>query len=182
MTTTPQLLTAEDLWRMPNNQRRELVKGELRTMAPAGFEHGAVITNVAFLLARHVKSERLGVVLGAETGFIIGRNPDTVRGADVAFVSTARLPQGPLPISYFPSAPDLAVEVVSPSDTTVEVQDKVDDYLAGGTKMIWVINPRHKTVVVHRPQTIPHVLRQTDTLTGDDVVPGFSCAVSEIFT
>ena len=181
MTTTPQILTAEDLWRLPNNQRRELVKGELRTMAPAGFEHGAVITNVAFLLARHVKAGRLGVVLGAETGFVISRNPDTVRGADVAFVSTARLPQGSLPTSYFPGAPDLAVEVVSPSDTMVEVEDKVDDYLAGGTKMVWVVNPRRKTVTVYRPQASPHLLGQADTLTGDDVVPGFSCGVSEIF-
>jgi Uma2 family endonuclease len=181
MTTTPQLLTAEDLWRMPNNQRRELVKGELRTMAPAGFEHGAVITNLAFLLTRHVKAERLGLVLGAETGFVVSRNPDTVRGADVAFVSTARLPQGPLPTSYFPGAPDLAVEVVSPGDTTVEVQHKVDDYLAGGTKMVWVVSPRHRTVTVHRPQTPSHLLGQADTLTGGDVVPGFSCSVSEIF-
>jgi Uma2 family endonuclease len=181
MTTTPQLLTAEDLWRMPNNQRRELVNGELRTMAPAGFEHGAVITNVAFLLARHVKAQRLGVVLGAETGFILARNPDTVRGADVAFVSTASLPQGPLPTSFFPGAPDLAVEVVSPSDTMVDVENKVDDYLAAGTRLVWVVNPRHKTVTAHRPQTPPQVLGQADTLTGMDVVPGFSCSVSEIF-
>ena len=181
MTTTPQLLTADDLWRMPNNQRRELVKGELRTMAPAGFEHGAVIMNLSVRLAQHVNANRLGVVVGAETGFVLARNPDTVRGADVAFVSTACLPQGPLPISFFPGAPDVAVEVVSPGDTMVEVQEKVGDYLAGCTKVVWVVNPRHKTVTVHRPQTPPFVLRQADTLTGDDVVPGFSCAVSEIF-
>jgi Uma2 family endonuclease len=181
MTTTPQILTADDLWRMPGDERRELVKGELRTMAPAGFEHGAVIMKLSVRLAQHVSANRLGLVLGAETGFLLSRHPDTVRGADVAFVSTPRLPKGPLPTSYFPGSPDLAVEVVSPNDTLVEVEDKVDDYLAAGTRLVWVVNPRRKTVTVHRPQTAPTMLRETDTLTGDDVVPDFACPVAEIF-
>ena len=109
MTTTPRILTAEDLWQMPGDERRELIKGELRTMAPAGFDHGAVIDNLQFLLSSHVRTNKLGLVLGAETGFVLARNPDTVRGADVSFVSNARLPSGKRPKTYFPGPPDLAV-------------------------------------------------------------------------
>ena len=181
MTTTPQTLTAEDLWRMPDTERRELVKGELRTMAPAGFDHGAVITNLAFLLTQHVKANQLGLVLGAETGFLLARNPDTVRGADIAFVSNARLPAAGRPTGYFPGPPDLAVEVVSPGDTLQDVEDKVDDYLAAGTKLVWVVNPRRRTVTIHRPQETPKLLADTQTLTGDEVVPAFTCPVAEIF-
>jgi Uma2 family endonuclease len=179
--TTSQLLTAEDLWRLPNNQRRELVKGELRTMAPAGFDHGAVIMNLSIRLAQHVKAKRLGIVVGAETGFLLARNPDTVRGADIAFVSTARLPQGERPQGYFPGPPDLAVEVISPGDTNAQVEDKVDDYLKAGARLVWVVNPRRRTVTIHRPQTPPAMLGETETLADDDVVPQFRCSVAEIF-
>ena len=180
--TTAQLLTAEDLWRLPNNQRRELVKGELRIMAPAGFEHGVVIQRLSIRLGTHVEKRRLGVTVGAETGFLLSRNPDTVRGADIAFVSAPRLPQGQQITGYFPGAPDLAVEVVSPNDTMAEVEDKVDEYLAAGAKLVWVVNPRRKTVTVHRPQTPPAMLGELQALTGDDVVPDFRCPVAEIFT
>jgi Uma2 family endonuclease len=182
ITTTSRLLTADDLWRMPSDRRRELVKGEVRTMAPAGFEHGAVIDNLQFLLSNHVRKNRLGVVLGAETGFLLARDPDTVRGADIAFLSMSRLPEGGRPTGYFPGPPDLAVEVVSPNDTLTEVEDKVDDYLAAGTKLVWVVNPRRKTVTVHRPAAPPAMLGATDTLTADeDVIAGFRCGVAEIF-
>ena len=181
MTTTPRIFTADDLWLMPNDQRRELVKGELRTMAPAGFDHGAVIVNLTFLLTQHVRQHQLGLVLGAETGFMLARDPDTVRGADIAFVSNERLPAGPRPKGYFPAAPDLAVEVMSPGDTLNEVEDKVDDYLAAGTRLVWVVNPRRRTVTAHRPGVGPTLFGNTETLTGDDIVPGFTCAVAEIF-
>lgn len=181
MTTTSQILTAEDLWRLPNDRRRELVKGELRTMAPAGFEHGAVIDNLQFLLTAHVRKHRLGIVVGAETGFVLALNPDTVRGTDIAFVSSARLPQGERPRGYFPGAPDLAVEVVSPGDTDAEVQEKVEDYLKAGARLVWEVNPRRRTVTIHRPQCAPLQLCETDMLTDDVVVPQFSCSVKEIF-
>ena len=181
MTTGTKLITAEELWAMPNNARRELVRGEVRTMAPAGFEHGAVITNVAAPLAVYVKAKRLGVVLGAETGFVLKRNPDVVRGADVAFVSASRLPPTGLPTRYWEGAPDLAVEVVSPGDTVDEVEEKVADYLEAGARMVWVVNPRRRTVIVHRPGAQPLVLRAGDVLDGDDVVPGFRLDVTDIF-
>lgn len=182
MTLAPHsILTAEQLLLVPGDQRCELVKGELISMAPAGFDHGAIISNLQFLLVQHVKKHRLGVVLGAETGFLLARNPDTVRAADIAFVTAVRVPAGPRPEGYFPGAPDLAVEVVSPRDTLADVEDKVDDYLKAGSSLVWVINPRRRTVTVHRPNQPPTLLRDMDTLADDTIIAGFACAVSEIF-
>jgi Uma2 family endonuclease len=180
MTTTPQLITAEDLWRMNLDERCELLNGELITMAPAGFEHGVVIMRLARLLANYVKQHKLGLTVGAETGFILRRKPDTVRGADVAFVSNALLPD-PLPKSYFPGAPDLAVEVISPDDRYKDVERKAKDYIDAGSKLVWVVDTRRRSITVHRPQSNPVILREGEDLEAGDVIPGFRCAVSEIF-
>jgi Uma2 family endonuclease len=181
MTTGTRLVTAEELWAMPNNARRELVRGEVRTMAPAGFDHGAVIMNIGVPLGAYVKAHRLGLVLGAETGFVLKRNPDVVRGADVSFVQASRIPAGGRPVKFWEGAPDLAVEVVSPGDTVEEVEEKVTDYLDAGTRMVWEVHPRRKTVTVHRPGSQPTVLRAGDTLDGSDVVPGFRLVVDQAF-
>ncbi|MGH7214797.1 MAG: Uma2 family endonuclease [Tepidisphaeraceae bacterium] len=181
MSTMSHLLTADDLWNLPGDGRRELVKGEVRTMAPAGFDHGAVIMNLSVPLATYVKAHRLGVVTGAETGFKLSSNPDTVRGADIAFVAASRIPATGRPVKFWQGAPDLAVEVVSPDDTMAEVEEKVDDYLNAGARLVWVVNPRRRTITVHRPGIEPVLLRQSDTLDGQDVVPGFSCRVAEVF-
>lgn len=167
---------------MPGGQRRELVKGELRTMAPAGFEHGRVIMKLAKLLVIHVDDNRLGVILGAETGFALARHPDTVRGADVAFVASSRIPAGAHPLGYWEGAPDLAVEVVSPHDLLEDVEDKVDEYLNAGARLVWVVNPKRRTVTVHHPGSKLMILRELDVLDGEDVVPGFSCKVADIFS
>jgi len=182
MSTSMRYVTAEELLRMTGEGRRELVKGELRTMAPAGFDHGVIIMKLARLLANHVEAQQLGVVLGAETGFRLSRNPDTVRGADIAFVAAARIPPGARPHGYWEGGPDLAVEVVSPGDTLEEVEGKVDDYLSAGTRLVIVINPRRKTVTVHSPGANPVILREGDVLDGGEIVPGFSCKVVDIFT
>jgi len=166
---------------MPSDQRRELVRGELRTMSPAGFDHGAIINNFAFLLTAHVRANHLGTVLGAETGFRLSRNPDTVRGADVAFVAASRMPAAGRPTSYWEGAPDLVVEVVSPGDTHEEVEEKVDEYLAAGSRMVLVINPRRKTATVHRAGSQPLVLREQDVFDAQDAVLGFQCQVADIF-
>ena len=150
-------------------------------MAPAGAEHGGVTHRLAVFLSVHVDANHLGRVFAAETGFRLSRSPDTVRGVDVAFVRADRIPPGGPPAGFFEGPPDLAVEVVSPGDTLQEVEDKVDDYLAAGARMVWVVNPRRRTVTVHRPGANPVVLRETDTLDGQDVVPGFRCAVGAIF-
>jgi len=166
---------------MPGDRRRELVKGEVREMAPSGFDHGATIHNFQLLLGNHVRGNNLGVVVGAETGFRLARSPDTVRGVDVGFVRADRIPKTGRPISYWEGAPDLAVEVLSPNDTVEEVEEKVDDYLAAGCPLVLVINPRRRTLTVHRSGQNPLVLREADTFDAGEVVPGFCCAVASLF-
>src|SRR5688500_6257676 len=130
MTVIPRHFTAEDLWAMPTvDGRRELVRGEVREMPPGGFDHGAIGMNIAVRLGAHVAQNRLGVVLGADTGFVLSRNPDTVRAPDVAFVAAARIPASGRTVRFWEGAPDVAIEVVSPGDTVEEVEEKVDHYL-----------------------------------------------------
>jgi Uma2 family endonuclease len=182
MSTATALLTAEDLWRLPpDGNRHELVKGELRTMPPAGFEHGVLGVNITLPLAQHVKANGLGVVVNSDTGFVIATNPDTVRAPDVGFVGQDRLPSGGLPAKYWRGAPDLAVEVVSPSDTVFGVDEKVEEWLNAGTSLVWVVNPRQRTVTVHRPGVTPVILTTSDSLDGLQVVPRFSMPVKDIF-
>jgi len=150
-------------------------------MAPAGSNHGAVANRFAFLLSRHVYENDLGEVFAAETGYRLQRNPDTVRAADVSFVAKARIPSEGLPLAFWPGAPDLAVEVVSPGDTVEDVEEKVEDYLAAGANTVVVITPRRKTVTAHRGGAKPIFLREGDILDLSDVVPGFRCKVAEIF-
>jgi Uma2 family endonuclease len=165
---------------MPNNVRRELVRGEVREMAPAGSNYGAVTNRFAYLLSRHVYDNGPGEVFAAETGYRLSENPDTVRGADVSFIAKARIPKDGMPLGFWPGAPDLAVETVSPGDTHEEVEEKIEDYLAAGARMVIVLTPRRKTVTVHRPDANP-VLREGDVLDGADVVPGFRCNIVDIF-
>lgn len=183
MSTTSGLMTVEELWRLPNDgTHRELVRGELRTMAPAGFEHGDIETTLTLKLGAYIHSAKLGRLVVGDPGFILARDPDLVRAPDAAFVSQARLEQTGVPKQFFPGAPDLAIEIVPPSDTLYEIDEKVDDYLGAGTRLVWVVNPRRRTVTVHRPAGQPVVLREADQLTGEDVVPGFACQVSLLFS
>ena len=166
---------------MPNDHlRHELIRGELTTMTPAGFNHGVVGVSFLAILHRHVMSAGLGCVVGPDTGFVLARNPDTVRAPDAAFVRRDRIPD-PRPIKFWEGAPDLAVEVISPGDTVSEVDDKVQDYLDAGTTEVIVINPKLKTVKVFRRGQNATVLRVGDTLEGLESVPGFRCTVDEIF-
>jgi Uma2 family endonuclease len=177
----PGLMTVEDLWKLPDdNLRHELVRGELRTGPLAGFEHGIISSAVGALLFEYTRSPKLGKVVIA-AGFISAREPDTVRVPDLGFVSQLRLDQIGIPKQFFPGAPDLAVEVVSPSDTLEELEEKVDDFFAAGTQLVWVVNPRRRSVTVHRPGPRVSILKEPDQLTGEDVVPGFACTVSELF-
>jgi Uma2 family endonuclease len=181
MSTATQLMTADDLWNLPgDHMRHELVRGELRTMAPAGFDHGAVGSNLAGELRQFVKKNQLGVVVGPDTGFIVTRDPDTVRAPDAAFVRRARIPT-PRPVKFWPGAPDLAVEVLSPSDTAFEVDEKVQEMLDAGTEELIVVNPRQKTVKIFRKGQTAVVLGITDTLENLSVLPGFRLPVTEIF-
>jgi Uma2 family endonuclease len=182
MSTTTQLMTAEELLRLPDDScRHELVKGELITMTLPGEEHGAVIINVAAPLALYVKRNLLGVVYGAETGFQIERNPDTVLGPDVAFVRRDRVEKTAISKGYRFGAPDLVVEVISPSDSIKKVERKVQLWLSAGARLLWRVEPKTRTVIVYEGTNAMTVFGEVDELTGGDVVPGFRLPIAEIF-
>src|SRR4051812_28964652 len=151
MTTVaaPKLVTADDLLAMGDIGRCELIYGELVMMSPAGAEHGIVALRVGSFLREFVDANGLGYVFAAETGFMISRTPDLLRAADASFVAKARIP-GPIPSGYIDGVPDLAVEVVSPRDTRREVAEKVDMWLANGTAVVWVVDPKPQTIVIRR--------------------------------
>ena len=141
MSTTTQLTTADQLLHMPSDGfRYELVEGGLHKMTPTGSEHGFFCVEIAYLLTEYVRKKRLGCVFGAETGFRIGRNPDTVLAPDASFVRKERIQVIGIPKAYFPEAPALVVEVVSLSDTVEEVDDKMRRWLAAGAELAWVIH------------------------------------------
>jgi Uma2 family endonuclease len=182
MSIVARTMTAEELLRMPEDgYRYELVEGELHQMAPPGFLHGMIGNDLSWRLAQYVQANGLGVVLAAETGFILGRNPDTVRAPDIAFVSKSQLDRCGLPEGYFPEAPALAVEVVSPSDTAEEVDSKVRSWLTAGTQLAWVVYPGGRSITVYRSLDDIHVLTEKDKLIGNSVVPGFECDVADLF-
>jgi Uma2 family endonuclease len=182
MTTSTRLLTADELLRIPDDGfRYELVKGELRKMSPAGHKHGRIAASFTWRLGHHVKSKGLGVVYAAETGFLLSTDPDTVRAPDVAFVTRTRVEAAGDVEGFWPGAPDLAVEVVSPSDTYTEVEENVIEWLQAGAKMVLVLNPRKLTVALNRPSGQTTILNADATLDIGDVVPGFKVAVKDLF-
>lgn len=176
------LMTAEELFDLPNDDYKyELVEGELIRMAPTGGEHGVLTVRVAYVLHAYVQDNDLGIVCGAETGFILQRTPDIVRAPDAAFIAKARIPETGIPKTYWPFAPDLAVEVTSPSDRFSAVQTKVAEYLSAGTRLVWVVEPATRTVYVYRSPHDVQALGEDDELSGEDVLPGFRCAARRLF-
>ncbi len=175
-------VTADELLRMPDDtMRHELVRGEHRVMPPPGFEHGRVAANVGGLLFTHVRQTASGVTLAAETGFLLARDPDTVRAPDASFISTVRADAVGPTAKYWPGAPDFAVEVVSSGDSFHEVQDKALEWLAAGTIAVLVLDPPKRTATVYRAHGDAHVYHADDTLDLSDAVPGFHVAVAELF-
>ena len=180
MATTTRLMTADELLAMPKDDcRYELVKGELITMAPPGGVHGSAGSRFDRRLGDFVEERGLGEVF-IETGFTLASDPDTVRLPDVSFVREDRLPDRPVS-GFFPFAPDLAIEVVSPNDRYTEVAEKVAEYLAAGTRLVVVVDPRARTITKHPARGETTRLGESDTLTLDDVVPGFECAATYLF-
>lgn len=187
MVIQERVYSADEFWelsRQPEYADRhlELIEGEIYPMTPAGGEHGEVTFDFSLRIGSFVKSNRLGRVTAAETGYVLFRNPDgkdTVRAPDIGFVSISRAPE-PLSEQFVPFAPDLAVEVISPSDRADEVEAKVLQYLRAGVRLIWLVYPASRTIVVHSPNRI-HRLTIDDTLDGGDVLPGFQVKINDIF-
>ena len=134
--------------------------------------------NMAFLIAAHVKRNRLGRVCSSETGFVLRTEPDTVRAPDVGFVASRRAASTP---RFYPGAPDLAVEVVSPGDGAAEVAEKMADWLDAGARLVWVADPGERTIVSHAPDREPRAYRAAESVPGEGVVPGFALSVDEAF-
>jgi Uma2 family endonuclease len=176
----PATMTAEELLRLNiQDKRSELVRGKLVVREPAGFAHGVVASRIGAQVAGFVRTRELGLVVAAETGFTLERNPDTVRAPDVGFVHRDRVPD-PLPRGYAEFAPDLAVEVLSPDDRPGEVLAKVADWLRAGTRLVWIVDPIRGTARVYRADGTESFATVDDSLDGEDVLPGFSLALAAV--
>lgn len=180
MSVLQNITNAEQLLGATALGRCELVCGELIRMNPAGFLHGRVVGRVTSLLESHVRQNKLGALTGAETGFLIATGPDTVRAPDVGFVRAERV-EDPKMEGFFRGAPDLAVEVLSPSDRASDVLAKVQDWLSSGCRAVWVIDPARETVSAYRGEGQAVVLSVSDELAGGDVLPGWTLRVAELF-
>jgi Uma2 family endonuclease len=182
MSTALHHITAEQLAALPDDGRRyELVRGELRMMSPAGSEHGRIAANVLLSVAQHVKQKKLGTVYAAETGFLLGTGPDTVRAPDVAFVRKERLDElGPV-AGYLPLAPDFVAEVVSPKDSYSQVEEKALAWIEAGVRMVLVVDPVTRTVQVYRSAHNMVSLNCEQRLDAADVVSGWNVPVADFF-
>jgi Uma2 family endonuclease len=174
------MITAEDLPQIAGDRRVELVRGELVDMSPIGIRHWDLVARLWRLLDAFVLKHQLGAV-GAEGGFLLSKDPDVVRAPDLAFVAAHRL--GNLQRdSYFDIPPDLAVEVLSPSDRPGDLWDKIRDYFSAGTRLVWVIDPHEQHVAAHHPDGRTQVYSGDDDVPGEDVIPGFSFKPSQLFS
>jgi Uma2 family endonuclease len=185
MLVSEKLITADEFLQMEfeDGKRYELVNGRLEEMPMSGGEASQIGMWFGSLIVQHVRKHDLGHVTGADGGYILTTNPDTTRYPDVGFISKVRLPK--MTAKFIPFAPDLAVEVISPSDHLKDVQKKAKEYLSYGTKVVWVLDPEEQTVAIHTlidAETVAiRTLNINGVLDGGEVLPGFSIDVKEIF-
>ena len=181
MSQPARVVTAEELFQYPDSKYYELVRGVPRVSEPPGGVHGMIAGRIMARLGDHVERLGLGTVL-VEAGYVLQRGPDTVRGPDVSFVSLARLPPERIPEHFITGAPDLAVEVLSPSSRWSEVEEKIADYFGAGARLVWVVDPAERGAIVRYPDRPPRVVAPGESLDGEDVVPGFTLALAEVFS
>ncbi len=174
-------VTGEELLRMSWLNPCELVCGRIVRMTPTNPTHGRIEANVAAALRAFVRTQNLGVVMAGEVGIFTTRNPDTVRAADVLFLSHERDALRTRRDGFLEVAPDLVVEILSPTDRPDAVRRKLDEYFAAGVRMAWVIDPATRTVRVHRPNGDVRSVAAGEVVAGDDVLPGFVLPVDEVF-
>jgi Uma2 family endonuclease len=181
-TTSTALMTAEELLQLPRGEfRAELVNGELITMPLAGLPHGRIAMRLGAPLAQFVWDNDLGEAYGVDTGFKLTSNPDTVLGPDVSFISKERLEEVGEIKGYWPSAPDLAVEVLSPGDRPGKVKTKISQWLGFGTKQVWIVDPKLWTVTIYRSLTDIVTFTRGEYLEAPDLLPGFRISLERIF-
>lgn len=188
MSTTTRLITADELLVMPHRDEQgndcilELFRGEVRRMSPSGITHGFFCSDLAIEIGGFVRANDLGRVCGAETGFIVERDPDSVLGADVAFISHERLAKIDNPDKFGPFAPDLAVEVLSPGNRPGEIAEKVALYFAAGSRAVWVFDPKKRTAAVYTSPSDVRVFNEHEEFDGGEVLPGFTLDLAKLFT
>ena len=175
-----ELITGEQLFAMGDVGPCELIDGRIMLLSPTGGEHGRLEANLTFELRRFCEEARLGWTLSGEVGIFIHRDPDRVRAADVAFLSRARAPQGPSK-GFLELAPDLIVEIISPTDRWQDIRAKLDDYFSIGVQQVWVVEPDTHNVLVYRSPTEAAKLGEQDTLQGEGVLKEFSLPVARLF-
>jgi Uma2 family endonuclease len=178
-TATP-LITGEELLAMGDMGPCELIDGRIVPMSPTGGRHGIIEFRLSSAIGIFVEQHHLGWVMTGEVGIYTRRNPDRVRGADIAFLSRERRPDGP-PDRFLEGAPDLVVEILSPSDRWQDVRQKLAEYFAIGVHRVWVVEPENRTVLVFRSTTDLQQFGTEDTLRGEGVLEGFAMAVAELF-
>jgi Uma2 family endonuclease len=179
--TQKKLLTAEEFFLLPDPEdgwQQELVRGQIITMPPPGGMHGVSCNKAGRRIGNFVEDDDRGTATSNDTGFITERDPDSVRGPDIAFWLKERLPV--VPLGYIEIAPDMLVEVLSPSNTWKQIRTKLKEYFAKGVRLVWVIAPEDRTLTIYRTLEEGRVLHDTATVTGEDVLPGFTCKVSDL--
>jgi len=181
-TVAQKLITAEEFFMLPGdpNGHQELVRGEVVTMCRPGFRHGLIQARIAQKLNEYAASRHFGRVT-TESGLVTERGPDTVRGPDVAVWSYERRPKDQEPIGYPEVAADLCVEILSPNDRPGEMKEKLREYFTRDVRMVWVLDPEDRAVRIHRAPDEAQLLYESATLSCDDVLPGFSCRVADLF-
>ena len=174
-------MTVDHLLALPDDgYRHELQAGLLLAEPLPMFPHAMVQGRLIRVIGAHVEQHALGVVVG-EMGYMLARDPDTVRGPDVSFISSGRMSVIGQGTRFVDGAPDLAIEVLSPSNDPAEIHGKVADYLAAGSLLVWIVDPQTRSVTVYRSLLAPRVLDANAALDGEDVIPGFSVSVGKIF-
>lgn len=179
---TSKLLTADDLLRLySEGVRGELIRGVLHRTVSVGLRHGEIVMTLGMLLGIFIRPLRLGRLVASDSGIRLERNPDTVREPDIAFISAEKLPLDVDVPGFSEVAPDLVVEIASPSDSIAAVNDKALMWLRFGVQLVWVVFPESRTLEVHSASAPPVLLGEQDQLEGGTVLPGFTCQVSQIF-
>jgi len=179
-TVAQKLLTAEEFFQLPdppNGWHQELVRGEVIDIPPPGGLHGATQVKTSSRLCVFVDTGP-GGTLTCESGFVTERKPDSVRGPDISYWAKGRLKE--IPVGYFEISPDLIVEILSPSNTTKQTLEKLREYFTKGVRLVWVISPEDRTLTIYRKAEEGRLLHETAMVTGEEVLPGFECRVSDL--